>query len=84
MNQKRQMELIDQLAQICEELNWVIALPTQEEPVPGIIMGQEGFVQEVVQSYYGDAYEVLTKEAHEEGMKEIPQLPEGKKKTTVH
>lgn len=78
-NKKRQQQLIEQLADICSELEWVVALPVDAEKVPGIIMGNEEFVNEVVRAYYGEDYELFTKEQVEDKMKEVPKLPAGKK-----
>lgn len=85
MNQRKQIELIEQLASICEELGWVIALPNQEEKVPGLIMGNEEFVAEVIQAYYGEDVEVFKKSQGAEGMEPMDDFGgPGKKKQTVH
>lgn len=68
---KRQEELISELATICEELGWVVAIPSNEERVPGLIIGLEDFVQEVVTIYYGDDVEIFKKELNTEGMEEV-------------
>lgn len=78
-NPKRQQELIEQLSNICAELGWVVALPENVDMVPGLIIGDEVFVNEVVQAYYGDAFEVFTRDQMEDNMKEVPKLPHGKK-----
>lgn len=52
VDEKRQYELIQQLSEIVAELEWVIGLPTSEV-VPGLIIGTEEFVAEVIQVYYG-------------------------------
>lgn len=81
---KKQQELIEELASICEELGWVIALPTMEDTIPGLVIGQENFVNDVVSVYYGENYEVFTKDPTDAGMKEIPVLPPTKKPWTFH
>lgn len=81
---KKQQELIEELASICEELGWVIALPTMEDTIPGLVIGQETFVNDVVSVYYGSDYEVFTKEKMDEGLKEVPILPPTKKPGTYH
>lgn len=81
---KKQQELIEELASICEELGWVIALPTMEETIPGLVIGQETFVNDVVSVYYGSDYEVFSKDMSDPGMKEVPMLPPTKKKATFH
>lgn len=80
MDEKKQMELIMELSSICEELGWVVAIPSQEEKVPGLIIGTEEFVQEVVEIYYGDDVEIYKKEMNSEGMEEVVSTK--KKKVT--
>lgn len=51
MDEKEQQELIEQLAQIVEELGWIIGIPKEEEgdnKVQGLIIGTEEFVYGVV------------------------------------
>lgn len=92
MNQKRQQELITQLAEICEELEWVVGLPKEEGDdtmVPGLIIGKEEFVMQVVAAYTDD-YEVYAKDSATDGMHEVPpkqeEIPSAtpKKKPTFH
>ena len=79
----KKIELIQDLAAIADQLGWVIALPTEEDAVPGLIIGTEEFVNEVVKLYYGDAYEIFTKDPTTDGLVEIPPQNNGKK-ATVH
>lgn len=91
MNQKRQQELITQLAEICEELEWVVGLPKEDDDkmVPGLIIGEEAFVMQVVAAYTDD-YEVYAKDSATDGMHEVPpkqeEIPSAtpKKKPTFH
>lgn len=53
VDRKRQHELIEELSRICNELDWVIGLPNEDEEVPGLIIGTEQFVTVVIESYYG-------------------------------
>lgn len=79
----KKIELIQDLAGIAEELGWVIALPTEEDIVPGLVMGTEPFVNEVVSLYYGDNYEIFTKDPTTDGLVEVPPQSNGKK-ATIH
>lgn len=83
MDIKRKTELIQELAEICRKLDWVIALPTEQDTVPGLIVGTEEFVAEVVQVYYGPDYEIFTQDPMTDELQEVPQPPI-KKGTTVH
>lgn len=50
---ERQQQLIQALAEIVDELGWVIGIPLEEgsnEKVHGLIIGTEEFVNDVVQS----------------------------------
>lgn len=79
VSKKTQTELIEQLAVICEELEWNIALPTTDEIVPGLIIGTPVFIRDVVSVVYGDNYDVFTKSEFEDGMTEVIPVLEGKK-----
>ena len=58
---KSKMEVIQELADLVDSLGWVIALPN-DEPVPGLIVGEKDYVEDVVKKYYGDEYEVLERD----------------------
>ncbi len=82
-DRKKQQEMIDALQAICEEMGWVVGIPTEEgsdEIVDGIILGTEEFVYGVVDSVQKN-YEFFSKNLAEEEMKE---LPPPKKKVTFH
>ena len=87
--QKRQEQLIIQLAEICEELNWVVGIPADDSGtmVPGLIIGTEAFLGQVVEVAFKD-YEVYSHDAGTDGMVELPvgesNEPLNKKKPTFH
>lgn len=54
----KQVQLIRQLADIIQELDWVIAVPADDEICQGLIVGTPEYVSEVVQSYYGEITEI--------------------------
>lgn len=86
VDQKRQHELIQALTEIANELEWVIALPTSEM-VPGLIIGTEEFVTEVVKVYYGkDPEEYETFGEDPTGESDLIALPtdQTKKLKTYH
>ncbi len=56
----KQLQLVQQLAEIVEELGWVVAIPLGDAICDGIIMGTEEYVLNVVKSYYKDDIEVLS------------------------
>ncbi len=81
MNAKLQKELIDQLAEICEQLGWSIGVPADDEnqPVEGLIVGTEEFIMSIVESMDAEAsMEVFSKESTEEEFSE-PVLLDKKK-----
>lgn len=88
MDSKKQQSLIEQLTMICEELGWVVGLPSTEddnEKVPGLVVGEESFVIQVVSSY-SDDYEVYSKDMNNEEMHELEgeSYEERKAKKTYH
>lgn len=60
MSYKTTDELLAELLQIINELEWVIAMPNAEEDdeIPGMIIGTSAFVNEVI-SKYDSQLEVL-------------------------
>lgn len=81
-NQKKQQEFIEMLQSVCEELGWVIGIPSDEEsdaPVDGLIIGTEKFIYGVV-SAVRDNYDVYSKNMGED----LTPLPPPKKKVTFH
>lgn len=87
-DKNREMELIQSLADICEELGWIIAIPSQDELVPGLIIGSEEFVADVIQTVYGDDVEIYKKTPGAEGMEQDDNFgkpdDKNKKKNTFH
>lgn len=92
---KKQRDLINKLADIVNELGWVIGLPVGADTVPGLIVGTEEFVKDVVGTYYGPNYDVFTEDPTGEQslveMNENDEVEEGddygiqkKKKATFH
>jgi hypothetical protein len=61
-DEKKQKALIEDLAEIVTELGWVIGLPSGEGMVPGLVVGTEEFVRDVVETYYGPNYDVFTED----------------------
>lgn len=85
----RQMELITELAGICEELGWIVAVPASSDPndemVPGLVIGTKQFVSEIA-SVFSDGSNIDdTWETYEKG-EEAPldDQPAMKKKNTIH
>lgn len=80
MNSKLQKELIDKLAEICEELGWSIGVPADDDtaPVDGLIVGTEEFIMGIVESINGESLEVFSKESSESEFSE-PVLLDKKK-----
>lgn len=83
---KRQQELINQLSEICEELEWVVGLPDvdAEGTVPGLMIGKEDFVYELAECY-GQEVEVYTLN-QELGSSELPssETVKAKKRESMH
>lgn len=80
MDKKDQLDLIARLAEICQQLDWVIGLPDDEETLPGLIIGQEAFVSDVIRLYYGKSYEIYTQPLEDSSLKEIEPSDLSKKK----
>lgn len=84
MDSKKQTELIQKLAEIVNELEWVIGLPTGDDMVPGLIIGTEEFVRNVVETYYGPNYSTFVEDpTGENNLIENPNDLK-KKNTTYH
>ncbi len=90
MTKAKQQELIDQLAAICEELEWVVGIPTEEgdeSTAHGLIIGTEQFVYSVV-ALFPDAnnVDVYSKNMNDEEMHQVQgdTFENTKKKTTYH
>lgn len=54
----KRMQLIQSLAEIVDELGWVIAIPP-DQITPGLIVGEEKYVKAVSSAYYGTQFEVI-------------------------
>lgn len=80
--QQRQKLLISKLSEIVNELGWVIGLPAGEEMVPGLIIGTEQFVVDVVETYYGPNF--TTFEEDPSGEAQLVEKTPKKKGTTFH
>lgn len=65
-NQKKIKEkhakLISQLAEICEELNWLIVIP-QEDTTSGLIIGTKEYIDYAAGKVYGNRYEIVNPKA---------------------
>ncbi len=82
MDPKRQYELIQELTKIVNELDWVIGLP-EGDIVPGLIIGTEEFVTQVVEAY-GIEYTKFTEDpTGENSLVETP-IDVNKKPKTYH
>ena len=55
----KRYKLIEQLAEIVNELGWVIAIPP-DQITPGLIIGDENYVKAVADAYYGSQFEVIS------------------------
>ena len=80
---KEQQEIIQRLSELVNQLGWVIALPTNVDTVPGLIIGQEDFVKEVVTAYYGPNFDLFAEDPTGENQLVELQQPD-KKKDTLH
>lgn len=83
---EKQKKLIEELSMIVNELGWVIGLPSGVDMVPGLIIGTEEFVQDVVGTYYGPNYDVFKEDPTGENLlvEEERNAELEKKKTTYH
>ena len=55
----KRYKLIEELAEIVNELGWVIAIPP-DQITPGLIIGDENYVKDVANAYYGQQFEVIS------------------------
>lgn len=67
MTKTKKLELISQLSDILQELDWVFAVPADDDTCRGLIVGEIEFVSEVVQSFYGDDVEITTANEENDG-----------------
>lgn len=72
---QRQVEIIMAMSELVAELGWIIALPTEVDTVPGLIIGTEEFAKDVVSAYYGDKAEFFSQN-NEGDLGELPEAPE--------
>lgn len=66
MTKDKQLKLIQELARIFEELDWLVAIPLENEECRGLIVGEKEFVTDVAKSYYGDQAEIISSHAVED------------------
>ncbi len=59
MTKDKQLKLIQQLAKIFEELDWLVAIPLENEECKGLIVGEKEFVEDVAKAYYGEQAEII-------------------------
>lgn len=59
VSKQRQIELIKELADIFEELEWMVAIPTDSDTCKGLIAGEKDFVVDVTRSHYGEDAEIV-------------------------
>lgn len=92
VNEERQLELIQQLTEICDELGWIVGVPGEEgsdSTVPGLIIGKEEFVYEIVEAFSGPTeYEIFeqdeTGELNEKEPTKEQQTKSQKKREGYH
>lgn len=85
----RQMELITELASICEQLGWIVGVPASNDPndemVPGLIIGTKQFVADIATVFsdgqnIDDVMEVYEK-GEEASLEDSVPMPNNKKNT---
>lgn len=70
----KQMNLINELINICDGLNWVIGLPLAKETT-GLIIGNTKYVSENCEKVYGNGnFEIISKESAEKKIKDREEL----------
>jgi hypothetical protein len=69
-NSSKRYKLIQELADIVNELGWVIAIPP-DQITPGLIIGEENYVKDVANAYYGEQFEVVNPNEHELAPEEV-------------
>lgn len=83
MDIKKKIQLIKSLAEIVDELGWVIAIPP-DEITPGLIIGEEDYVKAVSNSYYGEQFDIINpNESKEQEFSDIADV-DPVIKETVH
>lgn len=85
MDNNRQMELMAILEEICEELGWEIAVPSEGpgEPAKGLILGEPKFLAAIL-SQFGVDYESFSTEDGEIVESQTVEELMKKKKQTLH
>lgn len=59
---EKHAKLIAQLADICEELNWLIVIP-KEDMTSGLIIGNKEYIDFAAGKVYGNRYEIVDPKA---------------------
>lgn len=85
---KNQFELIQQLSDICAELGWEIAIPTQDEVIPGLVVGNPEFIDDIApliaEQLGSETYEVFSDNPNADGLMEVKDFSRGKKSESYH
>lgn len=87
MTKQKKVELILQIADICEQLDWVIGIATNEDSgkVPGLLIGTHDFVLDIMGHYSPEDYEIYSQSKTTSEIIEhnSPEL-KNKKKNIIH
>ncbi len=80
-SKKTDMEIIMEISELAQMVGWHIAVPLDNQDpdngkVPGLVMGNEEFIAEMMQNYQ---YELYSMEENETGTLEDPE-----RKGTLH
>lgn len=79
MSNRSQIDIITELMELCKEIGWVVGLPEQDEMVPGLVIGDQKFVEDVTEAYNGPAFSIFTSDGEGNVIEEEPI-----KKSTIH
>lgn len=85
MDSKTQQELMELLEEICAELGWEIAVPTEGpgEPAKGLILGEPEFLSAVLRAFGVDYESYKSEDGEIAESSTVDNLIE-KKKQTLH
>lgn len=73
MDKAKQLKLIQQLADIFQELDWLVAIPMDTKECQGLIVGEKQFVEAVAKKYYGEQAEIISPNTDEKLTLEVSE-----------
>jgi hypothetical protein len=79
MDSQKKVRLVQEIARICDELGWIIGIPTGEGAVHGLIIGTEDFIRQTAVINEDERYDVFSNKITNMVTQEddVPKKPTG-------